>query len=36
MSKFDIGKSSIPVNNLSNQMSKKKRSEPTFKSTTEN
>ncbi|MBG9456036.1 hypothetical protein ABE61_18810 [Lysinibacillus sphaericus] len=36
MSKYDIGKSSIPVDNLSNQKSKKKRSEPTVKSTTEN
>lgn len=36
MSKFDIGKSSIPVNNLSNQKSQKKRSEPTVKSTTKN
>ena len=36
MSNYEMGKPSIPVNNLSNQMSKKKRSEPTFKSTTEN
>lgn len=34
MSNYDMGKSSIPVENLSNQKSKKKRSKPTDISTT--
>lgn len=36
MSNYEMGKPSIPLNNLSNQKSKKKRSEPTVKSTTKN